>query len=128
MGGGKSSSTSVTTYSDRIIAVAPHSVYEFPVANFYESEENSFPYLYNVKVGNVTTFDEPHSVNDTQWNIIVSYSYDQDFIEKKQLNMGLYISKAVGLPGIGWNGSFINTDRYFSYANGEPDFYVYKAK
>lgn len=128
VGGGKSSSTTVTTYSERIIAVAPHSVYKFPTANFYESEESSFPYLNNVKVGSVTNFDEPNSVNDTQWNIIVSYSYDQNFGKKKQLNMGLYISKAVGLPGIGWNGFLINTDRYFSYTNGEPDFYIYKTK
>ena len=128
VGGGKSSSTSVITYSERIIAVAPHSVYEFPTANFYESEESSFPELNNVKVGNITIFDEPNSVNDTQWSIIVSYSYDQNCTEKQQLNMGLYVSKAVGLPGIGWNGYFINTDRYFSYTNGEPDFYVYKAK
>ena len=128
VGGGKSSSTTVTTYNDRIIAVAPHSVYEFPEANFYESEESSFPYLNSVNVGSITNYDEPSSVNDTQWNILVSYSYDQTFSEKKQLNLALYVSKAIGLPGIGWNGSFINTDRYFSYTNGEPDFYVYRAK
>ena len=122
VGGGKNSSTSIIKHNDRIIAVAPHSNYEFPVFVFYESEESSFPMIgdTNSKVGSIQKFDEPSTINDVPWCIIISYSFDQGFSYMKNLVMGLYVSDIISLPGIGWNGGPINTDRYFKYDNDPP--------
>ena len=138
VGGGRSSSTTVTTYNDRIIAVAPHSKYDFPDIQFEGiSGKNTPSSIGPVKIGEMKSFEEPLSFYTSPWNVIVSYSFDQNFEEMKQFNMGLFIAKAVGLPSVGTvvslNSLEDRLDKYFTYSvissgdysfNIKPKYYV----
>ena len=123
VGGGKSSSSSTTIYEQRIIAVAPYSSYSFSPCIFYESEP-FYSVESNCKIGGVEKFDVPSNIAQTPWGLILTCSNTESFDTPKIFNIGLYRSEGIGLPGIGWNGTYINTDRYFNYSKGEPGFYV----
>lgn len=65
VGGNKGSSTGVTVFSQRIIALAPHSSYRFEDMNLYRSENDS-KYVKDEKytVGSSVSFHEPQNIND----------------------------------------------------------------
>ena len=73
-------------------------------------------------------FAAPSSLSQTPWGLIVTYPTKENTSNAVTINMGLYSSEGIGLPGIGQNSFWINADKYFNYSNGEPNFYVRRLK
>lgn len=48
-------------------------------------------------------FAVPSSLSQTPWGLIVTYSTKENTSNAVTINMGLYSSEGIGLPGIGWN-------------------------
>lgn len=127
VGGNKGSSTGVTVFSQRIIALAPHSSYIFEKMNIYRSEEQ-YTKTEKYTVGSSVSFHEPQNINDCPWNLVLSYSTDEDFKTKNVMNVGIYISESITFPRAGWNSFSINTDKYINYAGLEPVHYIYRTE
>lgn len=127
VGGNKGSSTGVTVFSQRIIALAPHSSYIFEKMNIYRSEDQ-YTKTEKYTVGSSVSFHEPQNINDCPWNLVLSYSTDEDFKTKNVMNVGIYISESITFPRAGWNSFSINTDKYINYAGLEPVHYIYRTE
>ncbi len=129
VGGNKGSSTGVTVFSQRIIALAPHSSYSFEKMNFYRSENDS-KYVKTEKynVGSCVQFKEPQNINDCFSNFVITYSTEEDFKTKNIMNIGIYISESITFPRAGWNSFSINTDKYITHGELEPIHYIYRAE
>lgn len=127
VGGNKGSSTGVTVFSQRIIALAPHSSYIFEKMNIYRSEDQ-YTKTEKYTVGSSVSFHEPQNINDCPWNFVLSYSTDEDFKTKNVMNVGIYISESITFPRAGWNSFSINTDKYINYAGLEPVHYIYRTE
>ena len=127
VGGNKGSSTGVTVFSQRIIALAPHSSYRFEDMNLYRSENDS-KYVKDEKytVGSSVSFHEPQNINDCPWNLVLAYSTEEDFKTKNVMNVGIYVSESITFSRAEWNSFSINTDRYIKYGELEPVHYIYK--
>ncbi len=129
VGGNKGSSTGVTVFSQRIIALAPHSSYRFEDMNLYRSENDS-KYVKDEKytVGSSVSYHEPQNINDCPWNLVLTYSAEEDFKTKNVMNVGIYVSESITFPRAGWNSFSINTDRYIKYGELEPVHYIYRTE
>lgn len=129
VGGNKGSSTGVTVFSQRIIALAPHSSYRFEDMNLYKSENDSkYVKAEKYSVGSSVSFHEPQNINDCPWNLVLSYSTEEDFKTKNIMNVGIYISESITFPRAGWNSFWINTDKYINHGPLEPVHYIYRTE
>lgn len=127
VGGSKGNTTGVTVFSQRIIALAPHSSYRFENMNLYRSE-NQYIKTEKYTVGSSVSFQEPLNINDCPWNLVLTYSAEEDFKTKNVMNVGIYVSKSITFPRAGWNSFSINTDRYIKYGELEPVHYIYRTE
>lgn len=117
IGGGTETGTSTTTYTQRIIAIAPNSTYYLGAqavfsqwmtqligGNIFQSEARPLLYDKNtnngyiptspIKIGDCTRFEETNSIASS--SVIVGYSYSEDAKDIIQLKATVYLKDEVG--------------------------------
>ena len=92
--GGSSSGTSTTIYSKRIITIPPHSTYSLPMKMFYDIL-TEIPYKTDFIVGQTYKYEQPKSLNDAPWEIVMSYVKESDLDSLKKYIIGIYISDEI---------------------------------
>ena len=127
VGGNKGSSTGVTVFSQRIIALAPHSSYRFEDMDLYRSEDQ-YTKTEKYTVGSSVSFHEPQNINDCPWNLVLSYSTDEGFKTKNVMNVGIYVSEIITFPKGKGDVYLIKTDKYIKYEGLEPLHYIYRTE
>lgn len=120
VGGGNNSGTSTTIYADRIITVAPHSVYTLPNKKFYDSDI-SVPFNIDFKYGEHKIFMQPKQMSDAPWEFFITYASQGELDVMRQLNLGLYVSEEYGISS-SWD------DDIKSETSTDPLHYCYKVK
>lgn len=120
VGGNKSSGTSTTYYSERIITIPPHSKYTFSDKPFYD-QLISPPYNPNYTFGQRKRFQQPNDFINCPWEFIISYAMGSDLNTTKKLDVGLYVSEEIAVDSS--NGKHIEKERDL-----EPIHYYHKTK
>lgn len=96
LGGQTKTGTSTTIYAERIITVAPHSVYTLPAKKFYSSSVEE-PYKKGFKYGDRFKYKQPDKLKDSPWEIILSYAKEDDIENTRRLDMGIFISEEISV-------------------------------
>lgn len=120
VGGSRNSGTSTTIYADRIITVAPHSIYTLPQKSFYDSDLTA-PYSTDFKYGEHKNFMQPEHMSDTPWEFLITYATQDELDNLRQFNLGIYISDEFGISS-SWD------DDIKSETSTTPLHYCFKIK
>ena len=120
VGGGNSSGSSTTIYAERIITIAPHSVYRLKNKQFYNSAL-VLPYKNDFMIGDRFTYYCPTDLAESPWEIIISYAMEKNLNEMKKMDMGIYISEEISVEP-SWDKCFEKN------AGLPPIHYYYRVK
>ena len=135
VGGGVSSSTTTTTYAQRVVAVPPMSTKElepqliFPVGceNVYNNWIRAIKWDKNtvsasikfgnkndkLKAGETRLFDENNS--PINFGSFITYSFDENCTITNHLNAGFYIYEAIGYGNASWGSANLDKDFSMNY-------------
>ena len=102
-GGGVFNSKSTTVYVERVVAIAPHTKYTLPLKIFYETKTEK-PYRTDFKLGERNTYQQPEKIEDTPWEIIVSYAKESDIDNMKRMRVAMYVAEELSVPSLWKDG------------------------
>ena len=97
------SSKSTTVYADRIVAIAPHTKYSFPMKIFYDTKQEK-PYRSDFKLGEKFNYPQPDKFEDSPWEVIISYANESDLDAMKRMRVAMYISEEMSVMN-SWKNS-----------------------
>ncbi len=113
VGGGKSSASTTVTYAQRIIAIAPMSsqdlepqyIFNFDHQPTYPgfSTKRTFVY-YHAKCKRGEEFCWDYNSSPLKCGTYLTYSFDENFSAKSNMNIDLYLAKIIAGSANVWNG------------------------
>ena len=122
VGGGNTSGTSTTVYADRIIIIPPHSTHSLSPKLFYNMYLEE-PYKTDFKFGDIFKYNQPESLSESPWEIVVSYSMESDLNTMRRYQAGIFISEEMSVSD-SWEKGIVNETgiaplHYFYYVKEE---------
>ncbi len=137
VGGGVSSSTTTTTYAQRVVAIPPMSTKElepqliFPIGcehvynNWIQAikwDKNTVSARFKfenkndkLKAGETRLFDENNS--PINFGSYITYSFDENCTITNHLNAGFYVHEAIGYGNASWGSANPDNDLSANYKN-----------
>lgn len=119
-GGGIFNSKSTTVYAERIVAIVPHTKYTLPLKLLYETKAEK-PYRTDFKLGERCTYQQPEKIEESPWEIILSYAKESDLDKMKRMRVAMYVAEELSVPSL-WKDGIENE------SEEAPLHYYYKVK